>query len=346
VSDTVVRYGLGAVKGTGQGAIEAIVAAREGRGAHEGEGGGPFRSIFDFCARVDRKAVNKRAVEALVKAGAFDGLHADRAALLASVGLAFDWADTQQANALQAGLFDFGDTHGSSTQEPALVHVAPWDVRERLVQEKSALGFYLSGHLFDAWRDEVRRFAKVPIAELQDSREPRLLAGIVSESRPVSGARGRVVIFKLDDGSETIEAVANEELFENRREWMAEDTLLIVQGKVQPDRFSGGLRLNVTQIWDLAESRARFGRYLAVDLAGGMPPVADVLKLWPARRVETEAGEVTQGLPVRLRLKRSTALAELDLGEAARFWPCDEALGRWRSAAAGGAAQIVYEAGA
>ena len=93
-------------------------------------------------------------MEALIKAGAFDALHpegqAGRAALLASVGLAFDWAETQAANALQVGLFDFGDTHGSSTQEPALVHVPAWDLRERLVNEKAALGFYLSGHLFDA----------------------------------------------------------------------------------------------------------------------------------------------------------------------------------------------------
>ena len=342
ISQTVVRYGLGAVKGTGQGAIEAIVAAREGQGAHAGAGGGPFRSIFDFCARVDRKAVNKRAVEALVKAGAFDTLHADRASLLASVALAFDWADTQQANALQVGLFDMGDAHGSSTQEPALVHVPAWDVRERLVQEKTALGFYLSGHLFDAWRDEVRRFARLPIEDLVDSRDPQLLAGIVTDPRVVNGARGRVLIFKLDDGSEAIEAVANEEMFADRRELMLEDALLIVQGKVQPDRFSGGLRLNVAQIWDLSAARARFGRYLAVDLNGGMPPVADVLRLWPPRTVETEQGELRQGLLVRLRLHRTSATAELDLGDEARFWPSDEALARWRSLAHGGA-QIVYE---
>ncbi len=344
VNDRLVRYGLGAVKGTGQGAIEAIVAAREGKGAHEGEGGGPFRSLFDFCARVDRKAVNKRAVEALVKAGAFDALHPDRASTLASVSLAFDWAETQEANALQTGLFDFGDSHGSSTQEPALVHTAPWDIRERLVQEKTAIGFYLSGHLFDAWKDEVRRFVRRPIDELVDSREPVLVAGIVTDPRTVNGQRGRVVIFKLDDGSDAIEAVAQDEIFEARRDLAAEDQLLVVQGRLQPDRFSGGLRLNVAQIWDLPAARARFGRYLAVDLNGGAaPPVADVLRLWPAQRVESEHGELRQGLQIRLKLQRSNASAEIDLGDEARFWPCDEALGRWRSIAHGGAAQVVYE---
>ena len=344
IDDKTVRYGLGAVKGTGQGAIDAIVAAREGR---TGEGGGPFHSLFDFCARVDRKAVNKRAVEALVKAGAFDALNADgqagRAALLASVGLAMDWAETQQANALQGGLFDMGDAHGSSTQEPALLAVPAWDIRERLVQEKSALGFYLSGHLFDAWKDEVRRFARQSIDNLVDSREPQLLAGIVTDPRTVNGQRGRVVIFKLDDGTDAIEAVANDEIFAAQRELMQEDQLIIVQGKLQPDRFSGGLRLNVLQVWDLAAARARFGRYLAVDLNGGTPPVADVLKLWPAKRVDSDEGTVHQGLSVRLRLSRAEATAELDLGDAARFWPCDEALGRWRGIAHAGRAQIVYE---
>jgi DNA polymerase-3 subunit alpha len=347
VSDKVVRYGLGAVKGTGQGAIEAIVAAREGRGANEGSGGGPFRSLFDFCARVDRKAVNKRAVEALVKAGAFDKLHEDRAALLASVGLAFDWAETQEANAQQGGLFDFGgdggDSHGSSTQEPALVHVPAWDIRERLVQEKTALGFYLSGHLFDAYKDEVRRFVRRDLTELVDSREPQLLAGIVTDPRVVNGQRGKVVIFKVDDGTEAIEAVANDEVFEAHRELMVEDQLIVVQGKLQNDRFTGGLRLNVAQVWDLAAARARFGRYIAVDINGSVPPVADVLRLWPAKRVDSEHGELLQGLVIRLRLQRREATAEIELGDAARFWPCDEALGRWRSIAQGGVATIVYE---
>ena len=359
IDDKTVRYGLAAVKGTGQGAIEAIVAAREGQGSHQGEGGGPFHSLFDFCARVDRRAVNKRAVEALVKAGAFDALNADgqagRAALLASVGLAMDWAETQQANALQGGLFDMGDmagtagtagtgeAHGSSKQEPALLAVSAWDIRERLVHEKSALGFYLSGHLFDAWKDEVRRFARQAIDNLVDSREPQLLAGIVTDPRTVNGQRGRVVIFKLDDGTDVIEAVANDEIFAAQRELMQEDQLIIVQGKLQPDRFSGGLRLNVLQVWDLAAARARFGRYLAVDLNGSTPPVADVLKLWPAKRVDSDEGMVHQGLAVRLRLRRTEATAELDLGDAARFWPCDEALGRWRGIAHAGQAQIVYE---
>ena len=344
VSDTRVRYGLGAVKGTGAGAIEAIVAAREGA---QGQGGGPFRSLFDFCARVDRQRVNKRVVEALVKAGAFDAVHADRAAALASIGLAFDWADTQEANALQGGLFDFGDdadSHGSSTQEPALAQAPAQTVRERLMLEKAALGLILSGHLFDEAAPEVRRFARRPIGELADSREPQLVAGIIGAMRVVNGQRGRAAIFRLDDGSGAIETVVNEDLLDAQRALLADDALLIAQGRVQLDRFSGALRLTVQQLWDLPAARARFGRYLAVAVNGSRPPVGEVLKAWPARRVDTEHGELTQGLPVRLRLERPRASAEIDLGDDGRFWPSDEAIARWRQVAHRGQAEVVYEA--
>ncbi len=344
VNDKLVRYGLGAIKGTGQGAIEAIVAAREGTDANEGQGGGPFRSLFDFCARVDRQRVNKRVVEALIKAGAFDALHPDRATALASVALAFDWADAQEANALQGGLFDFGDSHASSTQEPALAHAESFTLRERLMLEKAALGFYLSGHLFDESGAEVRKFARRRIADLADSREPQLLAGIVTDLRVVNGQRGRAAIFRLDDSSEAIEAVINEDLLDANRELVADDALLIAQGKVMLDRFSGGLRFNINQVWDLAAARARFGRYLAVALNGGLSPVGDVIRTWPARRVESEHGELTQGLPVRLQVTRTQAMAEVDLGDEGRFWPSDEALARWRQVAQAGQAVIVYEA--
>jgi DNA polymerase-3 subunit alpha len=343
ITDKVVRYGLGAVKGTGQGAIEAIVAAREGA---DGQGGGPFRSLFDFCARVDKQKVNKRVVEALIKAGAFDALHPDRAAALASVGLAFDWAETQAANEAQGGLFDFGDdTHGSSSQEPALVAVEPWGIRERLQYEKTAIGYYLSGHLFDAYADEVRRFCKRPIAELTDSREPQVVCGIVSDVRVINGRSGRVMIFKLDDGSESIESVANEDALSlPQRELLKEDELVIIQGKLQPDRFAGGLRLNVQQVWDLAAARARLGRYLAVDLNGHVPPVAELVKSSPARKVETDEGQtLTQGLPVRLRLQRARAAAEIELGDDGRIWPSDDALARWRAVAEQGRAVVMYE---
>lgn len=341
VGDKVVRYGLGAIKGTGQGAIESIVEVRSQ--------GGPFRSFFDFCARIDRGRVNKRVVEALIKGGAFDALQPDRAALLASIALGFDYADTQAAHADQGGLFDFGDSggHGSSTQEPELVACEPWSIKERLTHEKTALGFYLSGHLFDACETEVRKFAKRRIADLIDSREPQLLCGIVSDLRFVNGQRGRVAIFKLDDKSDVIEAVANEELINSNKELWKDDELLVVQGKVQPDRFSGGLRLNVQQAWDLGTARCRFGRFLRVAVNGKTPPVLELLKEFPPRRQSTEQGDLLQGLPVRLLLERKNpvlgAQGELDLGEDSRFFPSDAALARWRDGSHGQSAVVVYD---
>ncbi|KQV97238.1 DNA polymerase III subunit alpha [Rhizobacter sp. Root1221] len=334
VEDKVVRYGLGAVKGTGQSAIEAIIQARTE--------GGPFKSIFDFAARVDRSRINKRTVEALIKAGAFDLLHPERSQVVASIGLAFEYADSQAAHADQGGLFDFDDSHAASTTEPELIDAKPWSIKERLSLEKVALGFYLSGHLFDQSGAEVRKFAKREIADLIDTREPQVLAGIVGDLRVINGQRGRVAIFKLDDKSESIEAVANEDLLNANKDLLKDDELIIVVGKAQPDRFSGGMRLNVQQVFDLATARCRFGKYLRVEVNGSVPPVAEVLREHPSRRIETEEGPITQGLPVRLVLHRDGASGELDLGDEGRFFPSDAALDRWLEGSHGKSA-VVYD---
>ncbi len=325
VADNRVRYGLGAVKGTGQSAIEAVERARVA--------GGPFTSLFDFCARVDRSCLNKRAVEALIKAGAFDRLHADRASMVASIGLAFEFADSQAAHANQVGLFDFDDSHAASSQEPPLVAAVEWSIRERLLAEKAALGFYLSGHMFDQSADEVRRFAKRAIADALDTREPQVLAGIVGDLRIVNGQRGRVAIFKLDDRSQSIEAVVDEEQLNARKDWLREDELVVVLGKVQPDRFSGGVRLMVQQFWDLAGARCRFGRFVKVAINGAVPPVSDLLAEFPIRREPSEQGELVHGLGVRLQVERASARGELDLGDDGRFYPSDAALARWAQVA-------------
>ena len=346
ISDNVIRYGLGAVKGTGQQAIEAIVAAREA--------GGPFTSLFDFCVRVDRSKLNKRAVDALIKAGAFDALQLNRASLIASVDRAFDFANAAVANANQGGLFDQGgeDDHGCSTQEPELVAALPWGVKERLTFEKTAVGFYLSGHLFDEVASEVRRFAKRRIEELIDTREPQLLAGIVSDFRVINGQRGKLGLFKLDDKSGVLDARVDEALMNAHKALLKDDELIIVMGKLQPDRFSGGMQLTVTQIWDLDQARCRFGKYLKVAVNGKLPDIARLVRDFPPKREMTEQGELMRGLTVRLVVNRSPgddaqglagASAELQLGEQARFFPSDAALAGWMAQADAGKAQIVYE---
>jgi DNA polymerase III subunit alpha len=335
ISDKVIRYGLGAVKGTGQQAIDAIVLAREE--------GGAFRSLYDFCVRVDRTKINKRTVEALIKAGAFDSLQLNRASLIASVDRAFDFANAAEANANQGGLFDMGDSHAASTQEPPLVEAMPWGVKERLTYEKTAIGFYLSGHLFDEVTLEVRRFVKRQIDDLIDTREPQLLAGIISDFRVINGQRGKLALFKLDDKSAVIEATADEAVINANRNLLKDDELVIVQARLQPDRFSGGFRLNVNQVWDLATARCRFGKFLRVAVNGKAPDIKRLVREFPPKREQSEQGELVRGLPVRLAVRRDAATAELQLGDEAKFFPSDAALASWMAQADGGQAQIVYE---
>ena len=336
ISDKTIRYGLGAIKGSGEQAIEAIVVARES--------GGAFTSVYDFARRVDRSGLNKRTVEALIKAGAFDCLDLNRASLLASVDRAFDFATASQANVNQGGLFDMGDeTHGSSHQEPDLVNAMPWGVKERLTQEKIALGFYLSGHLFDEVDREVRSFVKTRIDDLMDSREPQLLAGIVSDMKTINGQRGRLAIFKLDDKSGMIEATADDATMNTYRNILREDELVVVMGKVQNDRFSGGLRLSINQVWDLNQARCRFGKYLRVAVNGTVPDIARIVREHPARVEASEQGNLVRGLGVRLQVLREGANAEIELGDNAKFFPTDAALASWMAQAHQGQSQIIYE---
>jgi DNA polymerase-3 subunit alpha len=339
ISATSVRYGLGAIKGTGQQAIAAIVAARKE--------GGPFTSLYDFCVRVDRSRLNKRTVEALIKGGAFDNLQLNRASLLASVDRAFEFAVATEANANQGGLFDMSDSHAASTQEPPLVEAMPFGVKARLVQEKTAIGFYLSGHLFDEVETEVRQFAKRKIEDLIDSREPQLLAAILSDLRVINGNRGKLIIFKLDDKTDVLEASVDEVTFNANRNLLKDDELVIVQGTLQGASERFGRRFKVTQVWDLETARCKFGKYLRVAVNGSAPDISRLVRDFPPKREMSDQGELVRGLPVRLSLRRQNgaggATAELQLGEAAKFFPTDAALASWMAQADRGLVQIVYE---
>jgi DNA polymerase III subunit alpha len=334
VSDKLIRYGLGAIKGTGEQAIAAIVAARES--------GGAFKSLFDFCVRVDRSRLNKRTVEALIKAGAFDLLQRNRASLLASIDLAFEFANAAQANANQGGLFDM-DPQAASDQEPPLVQATPWGVRTRLGFEKLALGFFLSGHLFDEVELEVRQFCKRRIADLVDSRDPQVIAAVVCDFKLINGQRGKVALFKLDDKSAAVEASVDEAFYNAHKHLIKDDELIVVQGTLQPDRFAGGFRFKIAQIWDLESARCRFGKYLRMAVNGSSPDIGRLLRDFPARREQSEQGERVLGLPLRLSIFREGATADLQLGEAARIYPTDAALASAMAQADKGLAQIVYE---
>ncbi len=226
----------------------------------------------------------------------------------------------------------------------------PWGIKERLTQEKTAIGYYLSGHLFDEVEKEVRRFVRTPIEELADSRESQVMAGIVSDLRVINGSRGKLALFKLDDKSATIEASADEGVLNAYRDSLKDDEFVVINGRLQLDHFSGGLRVKVQQVFDLAAARAKYGRYLQVSVGDSVPDVSRLVREFPAKREETEHGEtLVHGLRVRMNLccksQQGAATAELQLGEASRFFPSDAALAAWSAQAGSGTVSVVYDAG-
>ncbi|MBL8512119.1 MAG: DNA polymerase III subunit alpha, partial [Betaproteobacteria bacterium] len=245
-----IRYGLGAVKGTGFGAIDNIVAARQV--------GGPFKDLLDFVKRVDRRAVNRRAMEALIRAGAFDSLETNRACLLASLPQAIELAEKAERDAQQVSLF--GGAEAGSGETLALQVVPPWNPRDRLNNEKQALGFYLSGHPFTSYAREVRQFAKTRLADLQPRPDQMLMAGILYEQRVRNGKRGRMCVLSLDDGSARVEVVVYNEVFDKRRSIILDDHLLIVRGKVSYDDFSGGMRVVAEDVMSIDDARKHVRR--------------------------------------------------------------------------------------
>ena len=196
------------------------------------------------------------------------------------------------------------------------------------------------------------------IEDLVESREQRVIVGIVSDLRIINGQRGKLAIFKLDDKSVSIEATADEQLINANRNTLKDDELIIVQGKAQPDRFSGGLRFQVNAIWDLPTARAKFGKYLRVSVSEGVngkaPDIARMVRDFPPKKEQTEQGELLRGLNVRLQLWRTatgaggegsdvSATGEVALDERAKFFPSDAALASWTAQAHAGEARVVYE---
>jgi len=259
-----IRYGLGAVRGTGEAAIEAIVKAREA--------GGPFKDIFDFCMRVDRRQVNRRAIEALIRAGAFDTLYRDqlqtggnlfdiRSTLLASLARAIEAAEQAEASVNQVSLFEVAGE--ADRHLPELVREPVWSEKKRLSEEKTALGLCLTGHMFDAYREEASHFIRQPLAKVTEGKD-QLIAGIITSARMLTGQRGRMMIATIDDGSAAIEVTLYSEVYEPNRAWLKEDELLVAKVNVTPDKFSGGMRVVAEAVMDITGARMRFARNVHV----------------------------------------------------------------------------------
>ncbi len=333
-----ISYGLGAVKGTGQLAIAEIVEVRRV--------GGNFTSLFDFCTRVDRTKVNKRSVEALIKSGAFDCISCDRSSVLSSVDLAWDYAQSQANNLHQVGLFDAG--HGAHSQEPPLKSATPWTIRERLTHEKSALGFHLSGHLFEEYAAEVRKFIKTSLQTLTESKDPQWVVGMVKNHRFINTTRGKLYIFELDDMSDVLEISTDENTFNANKDNIREDQILVAQVKVQSDRRDPTqLRLSLIQSLNLTQARCRFGKYLQCNLQEDLRDLEEIIHIDHHKTQDSHSilnsSSPVKGLGVRIVFQLQHCEAEILLGDKIVFIPTEERVQKLVTGPLEGKAFIAYD---
>lgn len=334
-----IAYGLGAIKGTGEAAIANIAEARKG---------GAFKDLFDFCRRVDKRIVNRRTIEALIKAGAFDLISDNRHQLLASLDLALGSAEQLARAANQNSLF--GDDEYSAGPL-ALINAAYWALREKLQNEKLALGFYLSGHPFEEYAGELSHFIKLKLADVtpqlmaQGGKEsgtgrrnngaPVVLAGIVSGVRIQQTRRGRMGIVTLDDGSAQLEVTVFNEIFEASRPWIREDELLVVQGRASLDEFSGNMRVSADELFDFASARSTFAKRLELSVNVGSKVRVGQLKELLSTYREGKC-------PVLITYCNGSGIANLRLSEEWRVTLHDDLMSGLRKTLGKEAVQVMY----
>ena len=273
--DGHIVYGLGAIKGVGEGPIEAIVEARNK--------GGAFKDLFDFCERIDAKKINKRVIEALIRSGAVDllgprsGKGADfgfnRAVLEASQGEAIKAAD-QAAKSLDSGHIDlFGALVPAGEEDvyDKYMNVDEWTDKVRLNGEKETLGLYLTGHPIDEYEGEIRHFIRNRIKDLVPARgESQNIAGLVVAMRVMRNKRGDKMCFvTLDDRTGRIEVSIFADAFEQYQSLIKMDAVIVVEGEVTFDDYSGSLKVRTRKILNLVDARSYYARRLVVGLDSG-----------------------------------------------------------------------------
>ena len=269
--DGRIVYGLGAIKGVGEGPVEAIVEARQG---------GPFKDLFDFCERVDLKRINKRTLDALVRSGALDRLgphfhdelkayqatiDQNRAVLLSAMEEAIKSAE-QTARTLDSGHVDlFGGLFETEDADvyAAYVKARPITLKDRLKGEKETLGLYLTGHPIDEYETEIRRFARQRIIDLKPARDTQTVAGMIVALRVMKNKKGdKMGFITLDDRSGRIEASLFADAFITAQALLQTDTVVVVEGEVSNDDFSGGLRLRVKRVMTMEDARTQLAESL------------------------------------------------------------------------------------
>jgi len=321
-----IRYGLGAVRGVGQGAVEMLVEERVK---------GPYTSLAELCRRIDLTRVNRRVLEALIKAGAMDALGANRATLMASLDRAVMGGE-QNTRATAAGQDDlFGG--GGPVAEVAVSTLPEWPARQRLAGERETLGRFLSGHPIAGFESELQRLVSARLGDLAAEPPPSggeaprwnggrqvTVAGLVDELRKRNGRTS----FVLDDRTGRIEITLFDEQAQQYRELLVRDALLLVEGNLRFDDFSNAWRVagkRITQLDSLREKQARrlvlhwpdsaraqsqqFVTRLQAALSGSRPGPCEVLV-----RYRGEAGRCLLALGADWAIRPTPALMdELEL---------------------------------
>ncbi|MBP7188700.1 MAG: DNA polymerase III subunit alpha [Thiopseudomonas sp.] len=326
-SEGNVVYGLGAIKGVGEGPVEAIVAARGER---------PFTDLFDFCARMDLKRINKRTLDALVRSGALDrmgpyfsdqldeyqaGIDRNRAVLLAAMEEAIQTAD-QAARNRESGHMDlFGEMFAEEEVDlyAQYRNARELTLKERLKGEKETLGLYLTGHPIDEYEGEVRRFARQRIIDLRPARDTQTVAGLIVNLRVMRNKKGdKMGFITLDDRSARIEASLFAEAFNQAQALLQTDALVIVEGEVSHDDFSGGLRLRAKRVMGLEEARTSLAQSLRMNVS-----VTD-LSRDSLTRLKALLLQYKGACPLTVQYTGASATALLEFSEQWKIEPTDD----------------------
>ncbi len=229
VEDGKIRFGLVAVKNVGEGAIEAMIAERAESG--------PFSNLFDFCERMDLTKSNKRVIESLIKSGAFDSTGEFRSRMMASLDDAVEYGQRVQRekNNPQMGLFDFMDEAQPVSNYPPVPQIDEWDPREKLAQEKESLGFYISGHPLDTYRNDVEKYSDADTLTLPEKKDGQTVrvGGIISAVKEITSKKGRMAFVSLEDINGVIEVIVFSKLYSEVETLIRDTRVVFVEGEIQ-----------------------------------------------------------------------------------------------------------------
>ncbi|CAL7963987.1 DNA polymerase III subunit alpha [Gammaproteobacteria bacterium] len=327
-----ILYGLGAIKGVGQAAIEVILATRSMQG--------PFKDLFDLCKRVDGRKVNKRVLEALIYAGALDKIGPNRASQIATLSVAMRIAE-QYGKHFASGQIDLFSALSPEENDAifAFAMVVDWTNAERLQHEKDVLGFYLNGHPIEQFAAELNEFVSTSISELApEVNKNVLIAGFVKNLKIVNTKSGnRLAIITLEDMTASVDVTMYAENFAVARECLVEGQLVIVEGEVSVDTFSDGYRIRATKAMSLDQARAIYVHGIVLKLAAKQISDKSLQGLY-----DVLDGYHGGNCPVFITYNNGEAIAKLALGDKWKVKPKEELLIKLKDQFGAANVSLVY----